>query len=65
MLIKTCFNCNYHEVKSDEDIHSSYCRKECCWSALTNCITQKAVERFLVEEYRITNSYFEFDVATK
>jgi hypothetical protein len=52
MLIKTCFECKYHKVKSDEDIQKSYCRKESCWSALTNCITQKAVERFLIEECR-------------
>jgi hypothetical protein len=54
MLIKACFECKFHRIKSDDDEQKSYCGKECCWSVLTNCITQKAIERFLIEESRPT-----------
>jgi len=54
MLIKACFECKFHRIKSDDDEQKSYCGKECCWSVLTNCITQKAMELFLIEENRQT-----------
>jgi hypothetical protein len=55
MLINTCFECKFHKINSDEETQKSYCSKECCWSVLTNCITQKAMERFLIEECRTTD----------
>ena len=51
MLIKTCSHCQFHEVKKEEEAQISYCRKENCWAELTDCITKKAVERFLKEEH--------------
>jgi len=65
MLIKTCFDCKYHKAKADEDMQKSYCRKECCWSVLTNCITQKAVERFLIEECRVNDSSLQLNTASR
>ena len=50
MIIKTCSQCQFHEVKEEEEKQMSYCRKENCWAELTDCITKKAVERFLNEE---------------
>ena len=65
MLIKTCIDCQYHMAKADEDMQKSYCGKECCWSSLTNCITQKAVERFLIEECSISGSPLELHTAVR
>ena len=56
MLIKTCFKCTFHKVKEDEEMQASFCRKESCWSAHTDCISQKALERFLKEECRFPES---------
>ena len=55
MLIKTCSQCQFHEVKKEE-AQMSYCRKENCWAELTDCITKKAVERFLNGEYVTSDS---------
>lgn len=52
MLIKTCLECKFHKIRSEDVGQSSYCGKEGCWAVYTNCITQKAVERFLCEECR-------------
>jgi hypothetical protein len=53
MLIKACFECKFHEIKQEE-AQKSYCLKECCWSQYSRCITQKAVEKFLNEEYIVS-----------
>lgn len=52
MLIKACFQCQFHEIKKEEEAQKSYCRKESCWAEYSDCITQKAVERFLDEEHK-------------
>jgi hypothetical protein len=52
MLIKTCFSCNFHQIKKDEEEDKSYCKKENCWSAYSDCISLKALNRFLSEESR-------------
>jgi hypothetical protein len=64
MLIKTCFSCTFHKVKEDEEMQASFCRKEGCWSAHTDCITQKAVERFLIEECRISDGTLKLNQGT-
>jgi hypothetical protein len=57
MIIKACLECNCHKVKQAEEGQSSYCGKERCWAVFTNCITQKAVERFLSEECGMTDGF--------
>lgn len=55
MLIKVCFKCEFHEIKQGEEAQRSYCQKEYCWSEYSDCITVKALERFLNEERVISN----------
>jgi len=50
MLIKACFKCKFHEIKEGEEVGGSYCKKESCWSEYSDCITLKALEKFLKEE---------------
>jgi hypothetical protein len=50
MLIKSCFNCKYHEAKQDGKEEASYCRRENCWSRYSKCVLAKALEKFLAEE---------------
>jgi len=49
MLIKACFQCQFHDIKREEE-QISFCRKENCWSEYSACIALKALERFLNEE---------------
>lgn len=56
MLIKACFDCKFHEWRQEEDTQMSYCKKECCWSQYSDCITLKALERFLNEECASPNT---------
>jgi hypothetical protein len=50
MLIKSCFNCKFHEAKEDGKEETSHCRKENCWSRYSKCVLAKALEKFLEEE---------------
>lgn len=50
MIIKSCINCRFHEVREEEENKMSYCKKECCWAQYSDCIIQKALDRFLKEE---------------
>jgi len=50
MLIRACFKCKFHEIKQGEEVRASYCKKESCWSEYSDCITLKALERFLKDE---------------
>lgn len=62
MLIKTCFNCKYHQVKEGENKENSYCMREKCWSRYSKCIANKALNRFLKEER--SNCYSSFSALT-
>lgn len=58
MVIKSCLNCNFHEIKKDGKEEMSYCQKENCWSRYCKCILAKALEKYLKEESsRIENSW--------
>jgi hypothetical protein len=57
MIIKSCLECKFHKIRSEDEDQSSYCSKESCWAVYTNCITQKALERFLKEECRFPESF--------
>ncbi len=50
MLIKTCLACSHHRVKNADEGELSYCSKENCWSVYSDCITRKAVEKFLRDD---------------
>jgi len=65
MLIKSCFDCKFHKVRDEDGSQSSYCGKESCWSVYTGCITQKAVERFLIEEGRTTDGSIYLNASTR
>lgn len=50
MIIRSCTNCRFHEVREGEEGETSYCKKEYCWAQYSDCIIQKALDRFLKEE---------------
>ena len=50
MIIKVCFDCKFHDIRREEEMQNSYCRKENCWSEYSDCITEKALKLFLNEE---------------
>jgi hypothetical protein len=50
MLIKSCLDCKFHEMKKEEEEKTSYCRRENCYSRFSKCIVEKALERFLQQE---------------
>ena len=56
MLIKACLQCQFHKIKEGEEGQKSYCKKEQCWAHLTKCIATKAIERFLHEEFVISDN---------
>jgi len=65
MIIKSCLECKFHKIRSEDEGQSSYCSKERCWAIYTHCITQMALERFLVEECRVTDGSPIFNVETQ
>ena len=50
MLLRSCFICDYHEIRSDDGARQSFCRKENCWSRYSKCVARRAIQRFLDEE---------------
>ena len=50
MLIKTCFQCEFHNIKEAEEGPKSHCGKENCWSQFSKCLAKKALKRFLEQE---------------
>jgi len=50
MLIKTCFQCEFHNINEAEEGPKSHCGKENCWSQFSKCIAKKALNRFLEQE---------------
>jgi hypothetical protein len=50
MLIKTCLDCKYHEIKPGEEERASYCARENCWSQYSKCLANRALHRFLEQE---------------
>jgi hypothetical protein len=53
MLIRACFDCEFHRMKQEGEIQMSYCSKENCWAAYSDCITLKALDRFLKDESKV------------
>lgn len=50
MLIKTCFQCEFHEIRLGDGEQMSYCAKENCWSQFSKCVAKIALNRFLQQE---------------
>ena len=50
MIIKSCFDCKYHEIRREGKEDTSHCRQENCWSRYSKCVLAKALEKFLAEE---------------
>ena len=50
MLLKSCFNCKYHEIKQEGQEQISRCLKENCYAQYSKCIANKALDRFLEQE---------------
>jgi hypothetical protein len=50
MLIKSCLNCKYQEIRKEGDVEMSRCRRENCWSRYSKCISSKALDSFLEKE---------------
>jgi hypothetical protein len=50
MLIKTCLDCKFHEVKEEGGERISRCLKENCYAQYSKCVAGKALDRFLEQE---------------
>jgi hypothetical protein len=50
MLIKSCFDCKFHEIRQEGKEKISYCARENCYSRYSKCIADKALNRFLEQE---------------
>lgn len=50
MVIKSCFNCEFHTVKESEEGLKSHCGKGNCWSEFSKCVVEKALKQFLEQE---------------
>ena len=58
MIIKSCFQCEFHKVKQEEREQMSYCQKENCWSRFSKCVAKKALYMFLERECsKFTRAY--------
>ncbi len=58
MVIKSCFECKFHEIKQGEKEQMSYCRRENCYSQYSKCVDKKALDRFLNEESSVCERPF-------
>ena len=50
MLIKTCLDFKFHEVKEEGRERISRCLREDCYSRYSKCVAGKALDRFLEQE---------------
>ncbi len=50
MVIKSCMQCEFHNIKEGEEGTESHCGKENCWSKFSKCVSKKALTRFLDQE---------------
>jgi len=47
MVIKSCIRCQFHEMKENEKVEVSYCRRENCYSRFSKCVSIKALQWYL------------------
>ena len=50
MLIKSCSQCKFHEIKQEGQEQISRCIKENCYAQYSKCIAIKALKKFLEQE---------------
>ena len=50
MLIKSCFDCKYHEIRQEALEKISRCARENCYAQYSKCIAGKALHTFLERE---------------
>jgi len=58
MFLKSCLNRKYHEVAQEGEEAESRCLKENCYSRYSKCITNKALNKYLVEESSTADRQF-------
>ncbi len=47
MIIKTCLQCKFHEIRENGNSKTVYCSRENCFSQYSKCISKKALEWYL------------------
>ncbi len=47
MILKSCLNCKFHEIRKAEDEERSRCLRENCYSEFSKCIAERALHQFL------------------
>ncbi len=50
MVLRSCLNCKFHEIRDAENGKKSSCRREKCWSVFSKCIANRALEEFLNQD---------------
>jgi hypothetical protein len=50
MVMRSCFHCEFHEVKQEENEQMSHCQKDNCWSRFSKCVANKALSRYLEQK---------------
>ena len=58
MLIKSCFQCKFHEIEGVNNQKVSRCAREACYSRYSKCIANKALDRYLEQESSKQNHPF-------
>jgi hypothetical protein len=58
MLIRSCFQCKFHEIKEVNSERVSRCVRENCYSRYSKCIANKALDRYLEQESSKQNHPF-------
>jgi len=50
MLIKSCINCKFHEIRQQGEDKTSHCLRENCYARYSKCVATKALNWFLEKE---------------
>jgi len=58
MLIISCIQCKFHEIRQEGNERMSRCIRENCYSEFSKCIATKALNRFLEQESSSSNPPF-------
>jgi hypothetical protein len=50
MILRSCFDCKFHEIRDHDSGQKSRCGRENCWSEFSRCIDQRALDHFLKQD---------------
>ncbi len=50
MLIRSCINCKFHEIRQQGEDKTSHCLRENCYARYSKCVAAKALNWFLEQE---------------